>query len=66
MRGIVKKVGERGFGIIDGADGSKMPFILSDVVHYHLLKPGQNVVFSVRKVKDMAFAENISPMREPG
>ena len=64
MRGIVKKVDARGFGIIDGADGSKMPFILSDVAYYHLLKPGQKVVFSVRRVKDRAFAENVSPMRD--
>jgi cold shock CspA family protein len=65
MTGIVKKVDERGFGIIDGADGSKMPFILSDVAHYHVLKPGQKVAFSVRRVKERAFAENICPMRDP-
>ncbi len=31
MKGIVKKMDAQGFGIIDGADGSKVPFILSDV-----------------------------------
>ena len=32
MRGTVKKFDARGFGIIDGADGSKIPFVLSDVL----------------------------------
>ncbi len=41
MMGIVKKVDAQGFGIIDGADGSKVPFILSDVINHHVLKPGK-------------------------
>ena len=60
MIGIVKKVDAQGFGIIEGADGSKVPFILSDVISHHVLKPGQKVAFSVRRVKDKAFAQNIT------
>ncbi len=47
MIGIVKKFDAQGFGIIDGADGSKVPFILSDVMNRQGLEPGQKVVFSV-------------------
>jgi cold shock CspA family protein len=60
MMGIVKKVDGQGFGIIDGANGSKIPFILSDVISHHVLKPGQKVAFSVRRVKNKAFAQNIT------
>jgi cold shock CspA family protein len=59
MTGIVKKIDAQGFGIIDGADGSKVPFIPSDVRNRHALEPGQKVIFSVRRVKDQAFAENV-------
>jgi cold shock CspA family protein len=52
MMGIVKKVDTQGFGIIDGADGSKVPFILSDVINHHVLKPGQKVAFSVRRANN--------------
>ena len=48
----------QGFGIIEGADGSKVPFIASDVKNRHGFEPGQKVIFSVRKFKDQAFAEN--------
>ncbi len=60
MRGIVKKFDERGFGIIDSADGSKVPFIRCDVIARFALETGQKVVFSVRKVKDKVFAENVT------
>jgi cold shock CspA family protein len=61
MTGIIKKFDARGFGIIDSADGSKVPFIRSDIINHHLpLEPGQKVVFSVRKVNDQAFAENVT------
>jgi cold shock CspA family protein len=63
MIGIVKKFDARGFGIIDGADGSKVPFILSDVMNHQGLEPGQKVVFSVRRVKDKAFAQNVVSKR---
>ena len=59
MVGIIKKVNQQGSGIIDGADGSKVPFILSDVMNRQGLEPGQKVVFSVRRVKDKAFAQNV-------
>jgi cold shock CspA family protein len=59
MTGIVKKIDAQGFGIIDGADGSKVPFIASDVKNRHVLEPGEKVIFSVRRVKDQAFAENV-------
>jgi cold shock CspA family protein len=65
MIGIVKKIDAQGFGIIDGADGSKLPFILSDVMNRHGLEPGQKVVFSVRRVKDKAFAQNVVVMGRP-
>ena len=64
MKGIVKKINAQGFGIIDGADGSKLPFVLSDVMNRHGLEPGQRVVFSVRRVKDKAFAQNVMVMRD--
>ncbi len=54
----MKKIDAQGFGIIDGADGSKV-FISSDVVNHRVLEPGEKVVFSVRRVKDQAFAENV-------
>src|SRR5712664_2373957 len=62
MTGIVKKIDAQGFGIIEGADGSKVPFILSDVMNRHGLEPGQKVVFSVRRVKDKALAQNVIVM----
>jgi len=64
MTGIVKKFDMRGFGIIDSADGSKVPFILSDVNNHFPLEPGQKVVFSVRRVKDRSFAENVTRTRD--
>jgi len=64
MTGMVKKIDAQGFGIIDGADGSKVPFISSDVMNRRVLEPGQKVIFSVRRVKDQAFAENVMVMGE--
>jgi cold shock CspA family protein len=64
MIGIIKKIDALGFGIIDGADGSKVPFIRSDVMNHHLLEPGQKVMFSVRRVKDQPFAEHVIVMGE--
>ncbi len=64
MTGIVKKIDAHGFGIIDGADGSEVPFIPSDVMNRHGLEPGQKVIFSVRRVKDKPFAENVTVMGE--
>jgi cold shock CspA family protein len=64
MIGIVKKIDAQGFGIIDGADGSKVPFIPSDVMNHHALEQGQKVMFSVRRVKDQPFAEHVTVMGE--
>ncbi|OLB85625.1 MAG: hypothetical protein AUI12_10860 [Acidobacteria bacterium 13_2_20CM_2_57_6] len=65
MTGMVKReIDVQGFGIIDGADGSKVPFILSDVRNRRVLEPGQKVIFSVRRVKAQAFAENVVVMGE--
>jgi len=64
MIGVVKKIDAQGFGIIEGADGSKVPFILSDVMNHQVLEPGQKVVLSVRRVKDKAFAQNVVVMRD--
>ncbi len=44
MTGIVKKIDAQRFGIIDGADDSKVPFIPSDVMNRHVLEPGQKVI----------------------
>ncbi len=59
MVGIVKKVNLRGAGIIAAANGSKVPFIRSDVVNP--IKPGERVVFSLR-AKGRMFARNIVAM----
>jgi len=64
MTGMVKKIDAQGFGIIDGSDGSKVPFIASDVINGHVLEPGQKVIFSVRRVRDQAFAEHVVVMGE--
>jgi cold shock CspA family protein len=64
MIGIIKKIDALGFGIIDGADGSKVTFIRADVMNHHLLEPGQKVMFSVRRVKDQPFAEHVIVMGE--
>jgi len=64
MMGIVKKIDAQGFGIIDGADGSKVPFISSDVMNRRVLEPGQKMMYAVRRVKDQAFAEHVVVMGE--
>ena len=62
MVGIVKKIDGDGFGIIACADGSHVPFVRSDVTNRDRLEPGERVVFSLRMVKDKAFAQNITAM----
>jgi cold shock CspA family protein len=62
MTGIIKKIDARGIGIIISADGSKVPFIRADIKNRSRLEPGERVVFSVRMVKDTAFAQNITAM----
>jgi len=46
MTGIVKKIDAQGFGIIDSADGSKVPFIPSDVMNHS----GASIHGDVRKM----------------
>ena len=71
VRGIVKTFdSERGIGIIHGKNGGKYPVILADVITLQPLKTGQLVLFSVRFVKDHAFATNVgvsrsNPLEEP-
>ena len=62
MVGIVKKVTQQGSGIIVAANGSRVPFVLSDVMNQRTLKPGERVVLSLRIVKGNMFARNITPM----
>jgi cold shock CspA family protein len=64
MRGIVKKFDKQGFGIINCADGFKVPFILSDFVNHQLPQLGQKVAFSIRRVRGKAFANNVIGYRE--
>jgi len=62
MVGIVKKVDGQGVGIIACADGSKIPFVQSDLANRNALEPGERVVFSLRVVKGKTFAQNIEAM----
>jgi cold shock CspA family protein len=59
MVGIVKKIDGDGFGIIAAADGSRIPFICSDIMNRHMLEAGARVIFSIRMVRDTAFAQDI-------
>jgi cold shock CspA family protein len=63
MKGIIKKFDPKGFGIIEGADGSKLPFIRSDFSRHQLPRVGQRVIFSIRRVKDKVFASNVFTRR---
>ena len=60
MTGAIKSLDPRDFGIIDAQDGSKVPFFFTHVRNKRLLEVGHRVVFSVRRIQDRAFAENIS------
>jgi cold shock CspA family protein len=64
MRGTIKKFDPRGFGIIYGSDGLKVPFVLSDFAGRQLPRQGQKVVFSIRRVQGKLFANNIVAGRE--
>ena len=61
MKGKIKSLDTIGHGIIKAADGSKFPFLFTDVLGRKIsLEPGQDVVFSLRRVQGKVFAENIS------
>jgi len=64
MRGIIKKFDPHGFGIIEGTDGSKLPFIRSDFARHQFPRAGQKVIFSIRRVRDKVFASNVFARRE--
>jgi ATP-dependent DNA ligase len=60
MTGIVSRLNRKSFGIIEAQDGSKVPFLFVDVRNRSSLVVGQRVVFSVRRIQDKAFAENVT------
>jgi len=66
MKGTITKISKQGLGIIAGADGSRVPFMASQSGNQDALEPGQSVVFSIRMVNNIAFAQNITVLRRPG
>jgi cold shock CspA family protein len=61
LKGTIKSLDPVGHGVIQAADGSKVPFLYIDVVSRKtILEPGQHVVFSLRWVQGKVFAESIS------
>jgi cold shock CspA family protein len=60
MKGTIKTFDPIGHGIIKVADGSKVPFLFTDVLsRKRILEPGQPVRFSLQWVRGKVFAENI-------
>ena len=59
MRGVVKSLDAIGHGIIRAEDGSKVVFLFADVMTRRELVLGERVTFSIRRVHDNIFAENI-------
>jgi cold shock CspA family protein len=60
VKGTIKRLDPIGHGIIQTEDGSKVPFLFIDALSRKALVLGQRVIFSVRRVQDKPFAENIS------
>ncbi len=60
MKGKIRRLDPRGHGIIQAADGSKVPFLFIDVLSRKVLVLGQHVIFSIRTVQGKIFAQNIS------
>jgi cold shock CspA family protein len=60
VKGTIKNLDPIGHGIIQGDDGSKVPFLFIDAISRKILMLGQRVIFSVRRVQNNTFAENIS------
>jgi cold shock CspA family protein len=60
LKGTIKSLDPIGHGIIQTADGSKVPFLFIDVLSRKVLVLGQYVIFSVRRVQGKIFAKNIS------
>lgn len=59
MTGTIKRVDPKGFGVIDGSNGSKLPFIRSDFAHDQNPRAGQRVIFTIRIVEGRVFASNV-------
>jgi hypothetical protein len=59
VKGTIRSLDRRGHGIIQAADGSKVPFLFVDVLSRKVLVLGQLVIFSVRRVQEKVFVENI-------
>jgi cold shock CspA family protein len=60
VKGTIKSLDRKGYGIIQASDGSKFPFLFVDVISRRVLVAGERVIFSIRTVQDKVFAENIS------
>ena len=61
MKGTIKSLDPVGHDIIKAANGSKVPFLFTDLLSRKIiLQPGQPVTFSLRWVQGKVFAENIS------
>jgi hypothetical protein len=61
LRGTIKSLDPVGHGVIKASNGSKIPFLFTDLMSRKIiLEPGQRVVFSLRWVQGKVFAENIS------
>jgi hypothetical protein len=61
LRGTIKSLDSIGHGVIKAADGSKVPFLFTDLLSRKIiLEPGLRVIFSLRWVQGKVFAENIS------
>jgi cold shock CspA family protein len=60
VKGTIKNLDPVGHGIIQADDGSKVPFLFIDALSRKILVLGQRVIFSIRRVQNNAFAENIA------
>jgi hypothetical protein len=60
VKGTIKALDREGHGIIQTEKGIKFAFLFADVLSRRALVVGQSVIFSVRRVQNNIFAENIS------
>jgi cold shock CspA family protein len=60
MKGTVKSVDTTGYGIIEAEDGSRLAFLFTDVLSHRMVEVGKRVMFSIRRVQENVFAQNIS------
>jgi hypothetical protein len=60
VKGTIKSLDPIGHGIIRTEDGTKFPFLFIDVLSRKALVLDQHVIFSVRRVQEKVFAENVS------